>query len=83
MLQDSVLFVHVLHYKYYRFCSLDEALGIKPETQRRPRMRTPVCWDVPPTGKASARRTLIDVGNTPRVSPRTDSPVRSSPCTSK
>lgn len=32
MLQNLVLFVHVLHYKYYCFCSLDEALGIKLET---------------------------------------------------
>lgn len=39
MLQNLVLFVHVLHYKYYCFCSLDEAPGIKLETQTRPGTR--------------------------------------------
>lgn len=50
MLQTSVLFVHVLHYKYYCFCSLDEAVGIKPETQMCPRMRVCACEDVAPAG---------------------------------
>lgn len=32
--------IHVLCYKYYCFCSLEEELGIKLETQRHPGMYT-------------------------------------------
>lgn len=55
MLQNSVLFVHVLRYKYYCFCSLDEAVRIKPETQTHPGTRVCACWDVPPAARARAK----------------------------
>lgn len=63
MLQNSVLFVHVLQYKYYCFCSLDEELGIKLETQRHPGMYTGACCCVPPMGRIRAETKAANTQN--------------------
>lgn len=55
MLQNLVLFTHVLCYQYYCFCSLDEALRIKTETQIWCGAPTWACLVVPP---ASGKRCL-------------------------
>lgn len=68
MLQNSVLFAHVLRYKYYCFCSLDEELGIKLETQRHPGMYTGVCWEVPPMGRIRAMGVWTKAANTQNFS---------------
>lgn len=54
MLQNSVLFIRVLCYKYFCFCSLDEELGIKLETQRHPGMQAGACCGVLPMGRIRA-----------------------------
>lgn len=69
MLQNSVLFVDVLCYKYYCFCSLEEELGIKLETQRHPGMYyTGAYWGVPPMGRIRAEGMQTKAANIQNLS---------------